>query len=98
MVNKIRPSCARIKIQLDLFKDFPKCVVMEIVNSNTRNNELNGCKYKFLPIYCKTCILQGHNEQDCRVLHLELKQAQWQKVEKENNSQQEEVEASPTRG
>lgn len=29
-------------------------------------------KYDYLPKYCKTCKLQGHDEEECYVLHPEL--------------------------
>lgn len=29
-------------------------------------------RYDYLPKYCKTCKLQGHNKEECFVLHPEL--------------------------
>lgn len=34
-INKIRPSCARVKVLVDLKGDFPKSVTMDIENEVT---------------------------------------------------------------
>ncbi|KAM3361126.1 hypothetical protein P3S68_015980 [Capsicum galapagoense] len=39
-VNKTRPSCARVRVQVDLLADFPNYVEMEIVNSTTGNSRV----------------------------------------------------------
>lgn len=46
------------------------------MNFNTRVSRIERVKiqYEFLPEYCKKCMLQGHNEVECRILHPKLKQ------------------------
>lgn len=41
-INKTRPSCARVKIQVDLLSKLPKKVKMDIENETTGRLELNG--------------------------------------------------------
>lgn len=73
-INKTRPSCARVKVQVDLLADLPKRMRMNI------ENEVNGMirtkcvkiQYDYIPKYCRECKLQGHNEEECRRLHPEL--------------------------
>ncbi|KAF3614904.1 hypothetical protein FXO38_35418 [Capsicum annuum] len=75
-VNKTRSNCARIKVQVDIMVDLPNYVEMEIVNSITNDARVEKVKiqYDFLLKYCKRCILQGNNEQECRILHPESNQ------------------------
>ncbi|WMV08314.1 hypothetical protein MTR67_001699 [Solanum verrucosum] len=70
-INKTRPSCARVKVQVDLLADFPKFIEMEVVNEKTKSSrmEKTHIQYDMVPKYCKQCKLQGHAESDSRVLH-----------------------------
>ncbi|KAG5619976.1 hypothetical protein H5410_005194 [Solanum commersonii] len=74
-INKIRPSYTRVKVQVDLLADLPKFVELEIEDPISQSSRVDKIKvlYNVLPKYCKKCKLQGHNEDDCRVLHPELK-------------------------
>lgn len=56
-INKTRPSCARVKVQVDLLCDFPKHVEMEIINAAKKKSRLEKVKiqYYMLPKYCKQC-------------------------------------------
>uniref|UniRef100_M1ATF1 Uncharacterized protein n=1 Tax=Solanum tuberosum TaxID=4113 RepID=M1ATF1_SOLTU len=74
-INKTRPSCARVKVQVNLLADLPKFVELEIEDPISQSSRVERIKvlYDVLPKYCKKCKLQGHNEDDCRVLHPELK-------------------------
>ncbi|KAG5596223.1 hypothetical protein H5410_037455 [Solanum commersonii] len=67
-INKTRPSCARVKILLDLKRDFPKSVVMDIVNDTTGDSrkEVVHIKYNYVPKYCNECKMQGHDIEDYR--------------------------------
>ncbi|KAG5630892.1 hypothetical protein H5410_002609 [Solanum commersonii] len=71
--NKTRPSCARVKVEVDLLGDFPKRVNLGI---KKKTGEIVAkwidIKYDYLPKYCKSCKIQGNNEKDCFVLHSEL--------------------------
>uniref|UniRef100_M1CST3 Uncharacterized protein n=1 Tax=Solanum tuberosum TaxID=4113 RepID=M1CST3_SOLTU len=76
-INKTRPSCARVKVQVDLLADLPKVIELEVRNEDTDTSRVEKVKiqYDLLPKYCQTCKLQGHAEMECRVLHPELKVA-----------------------
>ncbi|KAH0640411.1 hypothetical protein KY285_036997 [Solanum tuberosum] len=71
--NKTRPSCARVKVEVNLLGEFPKRVNVGI---KKKTGEIVAkwidIKYDYLPKYCKSCKLQGHNEKECFVIHPEL--------------------------
>ncbi|XP_015168652.1 uncharacterized protein [Solanum tuberosum] len=71
--NQTRPSCARVKVEVDLLREFPKHIKIGIKG---RNEEITEkwirIKYDYAPNYCKTCMIQGHNEEQCYVEHPEL--------------------------
>ncbi|KAG5630600.1 hypothetical protein H5410_002317 [Solanum commersonii] len=94
--GKTRHSCAKVKVQVDLLADLPKCVEMEIVNSTIKESRVEQVKikYDFLPKYCKKCMLQGHCVKKCRVLHPELKQVQLENEEKDVNDHNGKVETT----
>ncbi|KAK4736998.1 hypothetical protein R3W88_000695 [Solanum pinnatisectum] len=55
-INKTRPSCARINIQVDLLSSFPEYVEMDIINEHTKESRLEH--------YCMQCKVQGHAEEE----------------------------------
>ncbi|KAG5611553.1 hypothetical protein H5410_022834 [Solanum commersonii] len=71
--NQTRPSCTRVKVEVDLLKEFPKRIKigMRMKNEEVLEKWIK-IKYDYVPKYCKTCMIQGHNEQQCYVEHLEL--------------------------
>lgn len=92
--NKTRPSCDRVKVQVDLLSNFPKSVELEMVNKSlqTAREEKYKVHYDMLPKYCKTCKLQGHNEKNRRVLFPELRRSdldndKWKQAGEENNKE-----------
>lgn len=74
-INKTRPSCARVKVLVDLLTDLPKKVRMDIVNESTGEvrTEWVMILYDYLPKYCKECKLQGHDISECWRINPELK-------------------------
>ncbi|KAH0664938.1 hypothetical protein KY285_026144 [Solanum tuberosum] len=72
--NQTRPSCAKVKIEVDLTAKLPQRVRI------TEENDITGAikykwikvQYDYMPKYCKECCLQGHDEQTCWSLHPEL--------------------------
>lgn len=68
-INKSRPSCARVKVLVDLKKDFPKVVQMNIENEATGEVRSNmvAIKYDYVPKYCFDCKMQGHDNDECRM-------------------------------
>ncbi|KAH0666514.1 hypothetical protein KY285_027720 [Solanum tuberosum] len=82
--NKTRPSCARVKVEVGLLGEFPKRINIEM---RKKTWEIMGkwvtINYDYVPKYCKTCKLQGHNEKECYVIHPELFPQDKQTEEKE---------------
>ncbi|KAK4718618.1 hypothetical protein R3W88_016956 [Solanum pinnatisectum] len=72
-LNKTRPSCARVKVEVDIMGEFPTRIN---VGMRKKTGEVVEkwvpIKYDYVPKYCKTCKLQGHNERECFVIHPEL--------------------------
>lgn len=73
-INKTRPSCARVKVLVDLLEELPKKVRMDIENEATGEVRTEWVKiqYDYLPKYYKSCKLQGHGDFECWKLHPEL--------------------------
>ncbi|KAH0650344.1 hypothetical protein KY284_030256 [Solanum tuberosum] len=70
MINKTRPSCARVKVLVDLKGTFPKAVQMDIENEATTDiqSEIVLIKYDYLPKYCSGCKMQGNDMETCLLL------------------------------
>jgi len=60
--NKSRPSCAKIKVKVDLLRDFPKRINVGVKKDSSGEiiSKWINIKYDYMPKYCKTCKLQGH--------------------------------------
>ncbi|KAG5611175.1 hypothetical protein H5410_022456 [Solanum commersonii] len=97
-INKNRPSCARVKVQVDLLADLPKVIELEVRNEDTDTSRVKKAKirYGLLPKYCQTCKLQGHAEMECRVLHPELKVAVDEEEERQDTVDSLEATGTPT--
>jgi len=63
--NQTRPSCARVKVEVDLLKEFPKRIKigMRMQNKEVVEKWIT-IKYDYVLKYCQTCMIQGHNEDD----------------------------------
>ncbi|KAH0672430.1 hypothetical protein KY290_024672 [Solanum tuberosum] len=88
-INKTRPSCARVKVLVDLKANFPKSVMMDIVNEKTgemRSEEIQ-IRYDYVPKYCLECNMQGHDKKECRLL---IKKQEIVVLEKEIRGKEEE--------
>lgn len=61
--NKNRPIYVRVQVELDLLGVFPKRtnVGISMKNGEVKEKWIN-IKYEYVPKYCKTCKLQGHNK------------------------------------
>lgn len=73
MKNPTRSSYARVRVEVDLLKEFPKRINMGVRNKigKVREKQIN-INYDYVPKYYKSCKIQGHNEHQCYVLHPEL--------------------------
>ncbi|KAG5602307.1 hypothetical protein H5410_033677 [Solanum commersonii] len=60
--NQSRPSCARVKVEVDLLSDFPKRIKIGVRKQSTGEvvEKWIRIKYDYVPKYCTTCKLQGH--------------------------------------
>lgn len=56
--NQTQPSCARVKVELDLLGDFPKCMKIGIRSANREIlDKWIHIKYDCIPKYCKICMI-----------------------------------------
>lgn len=63
MRNQTRPSYVRVKVEVDLLQEFPKRIKIEVQRSDGEiSDKWVPIKYDYMPKYCTTCMLQGHNE------------------------------------
>lgn len=87
MVKKTRPSCAIVKVQLNLLGELPEFVEIEIKNKKEVTTSVVKIRveYDVLPKYCRKCKLQGYNEDNCRVLHPNLRRSKNKGVEGDSN-------------
>ncbi|WMV10025.1 hypothetical protein MTR67_003410 [Solanum verrucosum] len=71
--NQTRPSCAHVKVEVDLLSEFPKRISIGMRQPNKDMQEKwIKIKYDYMPKYCTTCMIQGHDEQQCYVNHPDL--------------------------
>ncbi|KAG5610931.1 hypothetical protein H5410_022212 [Solanum commersonii] len=70
---------------VDLIANLPEWVEIEVISPGKQSTRIEKIKiqYDFLTKYCRTCKLQGHNEEECRTIHPELKYAREQEVQEE---------------
>lgn len=84
--NQIRPSCARVKVEVDLLQKFPKRIKVGVRKLNGEvDKKWVRIKYDYIPKYCTTCKIQGHTEEECYFLHPELYPERKPDKEKDNN-------------
>ncbi|KAH0743369.1 hypothetical protein KY290_031362 [Solanum tuberosum] len=85
-MNQTRPSCARVKVEVDLLREFPKRINIGMrKQSGEVTEKWITIRYDHVPKYCKTCKIQGHDEEQCYVLNPNL-------YPKENVEKEEEME------
>ncbi|KAH0746168.1 hypothetical protein KY285_007825 [Solanum tuberosum] len=67
-IKKTRPSCARVKVIVDLKRQFPKSLQLKIENETTMEvrSTMIVIKYDYVPKYCIEYKMQGHNKEECR--------------------------------
>ncbi|KAG5592938.1 hypothetical protein H5410_043452 [Solanum commersonii] len=71
--NQTRRSYARVKVEVDLLREFPKRIKIRVKKSSRELMEKwIKIKYDYVPKYCKTCMIQGHDMEQCYVVHPEL--------------------------
>lgn len=71
--NKTRPSCARVKVEVDLLGEFSKRInIGTKIKTGKIREKWVSIRYDYVSKYCKNCKLQGHNEKECYILHHDL--------------------------
>ncbi|XP_075106984.1 uncharacterized protein LOC142179976 [Nicotiana tabacum] len=70
----IRPSCAKVNVEVNLLSTFPQHIKIVEEEDEYGPEEFKWIKikYDYMPKYCKTCKKQGHNELYCWVIHPQL--------------------------
>ncbi|WMV45111.1 hypothetical protein MTR67_038496 [Solanum verrucosum] len=93
--NQIRPSCERVKVEVDLLKEFLKRIKigMRMQNNDVAEKWIK-IKYDYVPKYCQMCMIQGHDEEQCYVVHPELHPYK----EKSGNDRGKQIEERPSKG
>ncbi|KAH0669080.1 hypothetical protein KY289_023573 [Solanum tuberosum] len=90
--NQTRPSYARVKVDVGLLREFPKKIN---VGMRKQSGEITEkwitIRYDHVPKYCKNCKIQGHDEEQCYVLHTNL-------YPKEKEGKKEEMETGEIHG
>lgn len=83
--NQTRPSCAKVKIEVDMIAKLPQRVRINKENDDTGEIKSKWIKiqYDYMPKYCKECCLQGHDEATCWTIHPELFEAKKEEDNKE---------------
>ncbi|KAG5602104.1 hypothetical protein H5410_033474 [Solanum commersonii] len=73
-INKTLPSCAKVRVLVDLAASLPKSVIMKVIDEVTGSvkTETITVKYNYIPKYCLECRMQGHDLHNCRLLHNEV--------------------------
>ncbi|KAH0717566.1 hypothetical protein KY290_014156 [Solanum tuberosum] len=81
--NQTRPSCARVKVEVDLLKELPKRIQINCIEEEmgTVKSKWQKIHYDYLPRYCTHCKLQGHDLQGCWILHPEHRPKREEKQE-----------------
>lgn len=97
-INKMHPSCAKVKVQVDVAMKLPKFVKIEVINKKTTEITVQPIRitYDTLPKYCHACKLQGHDEDECKSLHPKLRPKRINsQLEEAQNDQQEDSNRNP---
>lgn len=90
--KKTRPSCARVKVEVDLLGQFPKQINIGVRKKSTGEikEKWIDIRYDYMSKYCNNCKLQGHAQTDCYMLHPEL----YSKEEREDDGKKNKVETT----
>ncbi|KAK4355058.1 hypothetical protein RND71_024029 [Anisodus tanguticus] len=70
--NKSRPSCARVKVEIDLLKEHPSKFQIRVGGGEKATSKWYPYRYDFLPKYCTHCKLQGHDVNGCWKMNPDL--------------------------
>ncbi|KAG5595377.1 hypothetical protein H5410_036609 [Solanum commersonii] len=90
-IKKTRPSCARVKVLVDLKGKFPNSVQMNIENPKMGEIRLNMIKnqYDYVSKYCLERKMQGHNKDNCKTGEMARRKEEPAKQGEQNQCKQE---------
>lgn len=73
-MNQTRPSCARVKVEIDMTADLHQRIRINEEDNTTGiiKSKWIQVQYDYMPKYCKECKLQGHDDNQCWNKHPEL--------------------------
>lgn len=73
--NGTWPSCAKVKVEVNLLANLPQRIKIVEEEDETRPEEFKWIKirYDYMPKYCKSCKKKGHKEEKCWVINPELR-------------------------
>ncbi|KAH0650402.1 hypothetical protein KY284_030314 [Solanum tuberosum] len=90
-IKKTRPSCARVKVLVDLKGKFPNSVQMNIEDPKMGKIRLNMIKnqHDYVSKYCLECKMQGHNKDNCKTGEMAIRKEEPTKQGEQNQCKQE---------
>ncbi|KAG5568383.1 hypothetical protein H5410_064603, partial [Solanum commersonii] len=72
-LSKTRPTTTKVRVEIDFTKTVVHEVAVEIRNSTGEIDVFNQkIEYETIPLFYFHCKIQGHFNETCKVLHLEL--------------------------
>ncbi|KAG5572696.1 hypothetical protein H5410_062462 [Solanum commersonii] len=71
IISKTRPTTTKIKVEIDITK--PQISEIQIAITNEDGAISQRVEYENVPDYCFNCKAQGHSDDNCRILHPELR-------------------------
>ncbi|XP_060182422.1 uncharacterized protein LOC132612098 [Lycium barbarum] len=74
--TKTRPTTTKVRVEIDLMKSLVHEINIHILNSNGNFDIITQrVEYESVPPFCFHCKVQGHQDNICRIVHPELKNA-----------------------
>lgn len=87
--NGTRPSCAKVKVEVNLLINLPQRIkiVEEEDETGPEESKWIMIRYDYMPKYYKSCKKQGHKEEECWVINPYLRQFEDQDNDKKNGQE-----------
>ncbi|OIT24755.1 hypothetical protein A4A49_28383 [Nicotiana attenuata] len=86
-MSKIRPTTAKVRVEINLAKPIVQEVLLEFINGEgSKEMVVQKIEYESIPAFCTHCKMRGHSDATCRILHPELKKEVGRKVNNLENT------------
>jgi len=73
-LSKTKPTTTKIKVEIDITKAQISEIQIVVKNEDGELESTNQrVEYENVPEYCFNCKAQGHSDENCRILHPELR-------------------------